>query len=408
MSNAEVTNVDVTTEPTILASGNVSFSEIEAVTAKTPRAEPKEAKEPKAKAEAKPAKEAAPKEAKAKDAKASEVEGAETEDKSEALKEPSKDASKDDAAPKSRIIKARAGDKDVEISSDATFKIPVNGKKEEVPLQKLIDRYTGEVNWDRKNSEVDKERKTLSTEREAFTAERTQLTDFANQLSEKASKDPASAFDFVAELTGKDPVELKMSILRQQFDQMLPLFQMDEDERERAFKDQEREWRDQKLNRREELEKEKTTKAETAKQLAMTKEKYSISDEEFEDTTARIKEYFKSQGLKKDPTPDEVLEGHRLLMFEQVVKDQLPHLQQNPKYTEIMSDMVDWCLKNPGYSKDDMAADLVGAFGGEVTEDKERLKSLGRKVVETTQVERVQRPDPKSSRPEAIMFGDIT
>jgi hypothetical protein len=91
-------------------------------------------------------------------------------------------------------------------------------------------------------------------------------------------------------------------------------------------------------------------------------------------------------------------------MFNEVAED-FPHIQQNPKFDEILMDIVDWAVKHPGYSKADMAADLKAAFG----EDKERLKTISRKV-EKTQASEGQRPDPKprSSSDDIFLFSDLS
>jgi hypothetical protein len=394
LSKEALGNTEVVAEPTVtVGSGETAtFDSIDAAMNQTaPKAE-RAKPEPKAKAEKAPAKETDKPKAKAKEEAEDDGEEAEAEETDDSEGEEA--AKPAQGAAKAKIYKVKSGDKDVEISSDTAFKVPVDGKKEDVPLQELIDNYSGKVNYDRKFSELDRDKKTFQTEKQG-------LHEFANKLVAKAGENPERAFDFAAHMAGKDPVEFKTAILNDQIRMLTPYFELDENGRKEFLRETVLRWREEKLSLTEAEEKEKSAADASKAELSQALDKYGISQGDYDDVKA-----FAKESLKKEPTTADVLEAHRTKMFVEIVREDLPHLWQHPKRDQILNDQVEYALKNPGYSKADMAADLKAVFGAE---DKGRLKTLSRKVEKSTEASDDERPAPKSKakNPEAVLFDDL-
>lgn len=383
------TNQDVGAEPTVTAraSEQITFSEIEnavnhdesVVKAEPkPRAEKKEAPKPKPK-----------KEAKAHDDDDEPEEETKDDDELEEEDEGEPQAAK--PAKKAKILRGKRGDEDVDIATDTVIKVPVAGKKEDVTIQDLVDNFSGKVNYDRKFTELDRERKT-------FHAERDELHTVANTLAERVAENHEAAFDYLADIVGKDPVELKMQILKDQFKAMMPLYEMAEEERNRFFKDKELQWREAKASSFEAKVKEKEEAGKRSAELSKAQNTFGISADLYDQVRDAAKEQ-----LKRDPTPAEVIEAHRLIMFDTVVDEVAPELKESPNIRSIARDLVDYALRHPEYSRDDMAADIKAVFG----QSNERLKNLGRKVAKASQVGETLGSTSKPKPKDSVLFSDI-
>lgn len=105
--------------------------------------------------------------------------------------------------PTGKVIKAFKDGKGYEVPQEATVRVKVNGKNELVPVQELINNYSGKTAWDTKFTELSKERDTFKQEFEQYTQERDyireQLTE-VRSLAEKALSGEANPLDFVNNL----------------------------------------------------------------------------------------------------------------------------------------------------------------------------------------------------------------
>jgi hypothetical protein len=407
----EATNTAVGAEPTITSKANsaVSFSELEQLEADEARAK-KEA--PKKKAEPKEAKEKAePKKAKASaktfdddtdDAEADEDEKTETDADSKARKKEADDDKGEDkdepekAKPKTKVHKFKTADgEEVKVSGDHLTTVSIGGKDEEVSLQDLKNHYSGKVSWDRKFSELDREKK-------AHTEQVGQLTKTVSDLFVRASKNPEDAYDFLAELTGKDAVQLKEQILRQQWEAMRHLAEMPEGEREEWFKDQVRGWRDRKYERRDEAEKKSREEAEHSQKLRIAKEHHGISDEGYAEAERLATKYLNGE----KPTPEQVIYAERHLTALEAIHEAVPHLEKHAKFGSIVEDIVQDMLRHPkAFGKDRLQALLKETF----PEDDKALGALAKKVKKAADLDGDERPQSRESgkKSTALLWDDL-
>ena len=182
----EVTQ-ETSPEPIVTSSGDApaSFDELEALESLTSKAEPKTEKEPKA----------------AKEKKEPEQTEKDSKDPVEASKEKTEEVEKDFKPVKT--IKIRAGDQDVEIAPDAKVPVKVDGKIEEIPIQEIINGYSGQSSLDRKFASFQKEQKQFHGERDALNGVLTQAHDLlVNQ------NDLRGFVELVADIMGADPKEV--------------------------------------------------------------------------------------------------------------------------------------------------------------------------------------------------------
>lgn len=66
-----------------------------------------------------------------------------------------------------KLLKVKAGDKELDLPTSATLKHKVDGKEVDVDVQTLLNNFSGKVSWEKKFTELDKDRKTFEKERES-------------------------------------------------------------------------------------------------------------------------------------------------------------------------------------------------------------------------------------------------
>lgn len=314
--------------------------------------------------------------------------------------EPKADAGKPDPkAGKPRVIKAKSGESTVEVMSDAVFPVRIGKDVSEVPLQELINNYSGKTAYETKFNDLHKER----TE---FTKSREQLNTMIAEVHTKALKDPEAAFDFLASLTKQDPVKLKGEILRKQFEEMLPLYDMDPAARETYFKDRERDWRDKAHANREAAEKER--EAQTAEQAKRdeTTQQYGIDEDGWKKAEALVSTYLKKVDPKFDGkvTTEQVVFADRQLMALEVIGQTVPHLESHPKFDSIVGDIVQDLIRHPSMTREKLATLLTDVWA----EDKDKgLKNLARKAAKNAQIAPETPRAPKRDSGVPVTFDDI-
>lgn len=389
-------NVEVGDEPTIStgAGSQLTFDDLERVTAEEDR-KPKPKPKPK---EEKPLKEAAWNPDDAPDPKDQREPKEEKEPKPKD-KEPQA-AQPKEGQPKPKIHKLKIGDQIMDVAGDATFTIPVAGKKEEVPLQDLVNDYNGRTEWHRRFSEVDVREKEFSKQKES-------LDKLVSNVYEKVQTDPDAAFDFLAEMTKQDPIAMKEGMLRSQIEALLPLAAMSEEEREAYIKDQVRNWRDK-------LHESRTKSYETeqkADEEALAKQQlmdiHGIDEARYAKAEQVARDFLTKQHPEFDGavTKEQVLYVDRKLMAWDVINNTVPHLVNHARYDSIVEDVVTDLLRHPELTPETLAKQLSEVFG----EEDKALKNLGRKAATTATASHAEAPADSRPRQEhsATFFDDM-
>lgn len=106
-----------------------------------------------------------------------------------------------------RVLKAKAGDKELELPEDAAFTIKVNGKDETVTLAQLQRNYQGRIPWDhhfKETKELEAKAKKFQADLEA---EKSTLNGKIEDILETFDKNPYLAFEKIAIMKGKNPAD---------------------------------------------------------------------------------------------------------------------------------------------------------------------------------------------------------
>lgn len=297
---------------------------------------------------------------------------------------------------KSKIIKVKDSDGNtIELKSDLPFDVIVNGKKETIGLQELLNNYSGKTDWSRKYTELDKERKSIQSDKQMFTD---MMTQFFN-INDK-EKDPMKAINYLGESLGHD-----MASFWRTFKQNIEPI-MEERVRltpeEKKLKDIEDELKYYQ-NRDQSAKQKQTEQAELEKVSAHVKKLQSennISDENF----YKLYQDLKTSGIVKpeDLTPELIVEYHKEIEARTALASTLdginPDLKDKEQAVNILREV--W-MQNPELTIDDIKQLAIESYGS-----KEAI-NLSRKLQKAA-------PQTKNYSPQktrdgfAISFDDVS
>jgi hypothetical protein len=399
LENTAVTS-DATTS--LGAGSEASFSDIEAITERQAKAKPEPAPkrpvkvEPKEPAENRESKERAPTPAKP------------------AAKPAVKDGTKPDAplsevessgeAKPAKRYKAKDGESVLELSGSATIPVIVDGKEIEIQLEDLRSNYSGKVVYDKKFAEVDRDRK-------AIEAQRTELNTLVSTLYDKVTKenDGEAAFDFLAELTGSDPVQLKIGMLKDQYKQLLPLFEMSEPEREDWFRQREIGFRERNVKTKEERFARSETETKQRAIVAKAQETFGIAPDRYSALEKHLQDYHAKSGRPGETvTPEQVAYADRADLTFKVINAVAPSLESSAHFDSIVTDIVTDLVKHPHLGEEHLIRVLKETFGEPAKQGDPGLRALGRKAQEAAAVgaREIPRRVESGSQKKPVLFFD--
>lgn len=114
---------------------------------------------------------------------------------------------KDSGKPK-KVYKFKSGESELELTPDGLIEVMVDGKPAPIQFQELVNNYAGKVAWEKRFSELDRDRK-------GFYADRDSIVTTLNQFHRLAVQDgdPIAALRFVAKALGGDPEAVEQQYL---------------------------------------------------------------------------------------------------------------------------------------------------------------------------------------------------
>jgi hypothetical protein len=252
--------------------GPLSFDELEEVTktAKRAKAEKKDKTEDK--------------QEKSKDLtsdtdKGKKAEAKETKKESKEAKESSESVEAKDAANAEKIarkiLKAKMQDKDFDLDEETLVPVKINGKEEMVQVKDLLGNYSGKVAWDKKFSEIDQNRKTLSVKELKLK----EVEDTIKQIYEE--QDPNMKMFKMSTLAGIDPVEFRNKFFNENISLLEKYYNMSDDERKADALSYEANIHKHRADTLEKSIKEKQSYEELQTKVAQLRERHQISEQEF-------------------------------------------------------------------------------------------------------------------------------
>jgi hypothetical protein len=263
-----------------------------------------------------------------------EVEEEETEEDKEEKKE-------------SKKLRLRMGDDLFNVDSNATFKVKVDGELQDVPVQELINNFSGKTAWDKKFTELGNEKKQVAFEKQQIEKKNTQLLEHINRALtpiKDAEKNPMDALMYLVEISGEDPYTAYRRLMEANLEEVQTLLDMEtETERELYFHKKKDELINNVNAKRAERQKEEVAFNQERKRIDDLRANFNVTEDEFIESAEELEEVFRVQGLdKKDLTNETIVDYASLRPHIAKVKELVAPYEDNisdEKYGDVVASM---------------------------------------------------------------------
>ncbi len=261
-------------------------------------------------------------------------------------KEESEEEKEEEKKPKSKL-RIRMGGELFNVDSDATFKVKVDGKTEEVTAQELINNYSGKTAWDKKFTEIGKEKKTLEFEKSQIAAKEQKLTEHMNRaLAPIKDKDgnPLDSILYLVEMSGEDPYTVWRRVIESNLNELGEMMDMTETERELYFHKKKDELHGKVAKQRQARISEEQSFKQVLQKVEQLRQAYKVSEEEFVDASEELESIYRDAGLDAESITEEtVVDYASLRPHIAAVKELVAPFEDNiseEKYGDVVSTLA--------------------------------------------------------------------
>jgi hypothetical protein len=220
------------------------------------------------------------------------------------------EAKKDEEKKDSKKLRMKMGDDTYNVTTDATVKVKIDGKNEDVPLQELINNYSGKTAWDKKFTEIGKEKKTLEFEKNSLTKQKESLTHHLNMALgpiKDINKNPLDSLLYLVEMSGEDPYNAYRRIMEANLEEIGTLMDLDETERELYFHKKKDELHSNVARKRQEKQQTEQTFNQAVQRIDSLRQAHNVSESAFVDASEELESIYKESGLDINSVTDEAI-----------------------------------------------------------------------------------------------------
>lgn len=269
---------------------------------------------------------------------------------------------------KAKSIKVKKGEEDIDLPSNTLIPVKIDGKVEEIELQKVLDGYSGQAHLSRLYSQYKKEK-------EDYEKDKTSIQQGLNKLSEMVQGgDPRGAVEYLAEAMGADGYQVWQEFVKKIDDLLEGQRPLSQEQKEALRLKEENEY----WKRKHESHKEKLSAREEEETLrtkiSSLQEKHGISNQDF----AMCYDDLVSSGkfTEDDVTPELVVEYYTTLKTQDYVAKSInevnPALDKG-EFQEAVREISSHALKM-GMSESEIKAAVMALY------ETEGHKRLARKI----------------------------
>ena len=287
-----------------------------------------------------------------KDAKESDKDEEEESEEEESEEEESEEeeeeiqVKKDEEKKDSKKLRMRMGEELFNVDSDASFKVKVDGKNEDVPLQELINNYSGKTAWDKKFTEIGKEKKTLEVEKAQVTRQSEELkSHVAKALAPLKTKDgnPMDSLLYLVEMSGDDPYNAYRRIMESNLEELGKLMDMGDVERELYFHKKKDELYSDVAKKRQGKLHEEQTFNQVVQKVDSLRQSYNVTEDAYVDASDELEEIYADSKLDVNSiTHEAIVDYASLKPHIEVVKGLIEQYEDNiseGKYGDVVAEL---------------------------------------------------------------------
>lgn len=310
-----------------------------------------------------------------------EEEDSEEEEEIEAKEEEDKEEKEEEEDKPKAKLRMKMGNDLYNVTMDATFKVKVDGQTLDVPVRELINNYSGKTAWDKKFTEIGKEKKAVEYEKGNIEKQKNFILDFVSKTLDplkNQDKNPMDSLMYLVELSGEDPYNAYRRIIESNLSELSLLLDMGETERELYFHKKKDELYSKVDKQRQEKHQKDEAFNQTRQKVDSLRQALNVSEEEFVNAADELEEIFKSQGRNVGEISEEhVVDYASLKPHISKVQELVAPYEDNiseSRYGDVVSELAYYLRDNKATEKD-IAEILKRNFSVE-----EEVKELNSKV----------------------------
>lgn len=247
----------------------------------------------------------------------------------------------------SKKLRMRMSDGELyNIDAESTFKVKVDGEMQEVPVQELINNYSGKTAWDKKFTEIGKEKKTLEFEKSQIQSQKNKLIQAVNSALgpiKDPDKNPMDSLLYLVEMTGEDPYTAYRRIMESNLEELGSLMDMTETERELYFHRKKDELHGKVQKQRQTKMDEETSLTRTTQHIDSLRQAKNVSESDFVDASEELESIYKEAKLDVDSITAEVVVDYASLKPHiATVKEIIAPFEENiseAKYGDVVAEL---------------------------------------------------------------------
>lgn len=291
-----------------------------------------------------------------------------------------------------KLLTAKVGEEDVQIAADAKFMHKVDGEDVEVPLQELLNNYSGKVAYDKKFQE-------LSAEKKEYTAERQEVEQYIDKFAEKVhNKDVLGAMAYFAEFAGIDGLQFKNQLrseMKPFFDQQAGL---SEQEIETARIKEENDYFKQQKESEAIQSSEKASQEALNRDIDRIQEAHGIDEDAFLDVYESLKATTNEQ-VTLQMIENQIIENQSVSKSAELLDASGVELDDKDAAVKQLSKLI---VENKDFGDDDWAEVIKQAYSKPAKKTSKvsgKVKKQGQKTETNTK--------PVLSKVDAFFFDDL-
>jgi hypothetical protein len=266
-------------------------------------------------------------------------------------------------------LSAQFNDNELNVPAEAVFKHKVDGEEVDVSLQELLNNYSGKQAWDKKFSELDKERSIYKQDLDM-------VNKYIGEFASLSKENPTKGMEFLAKFAGLDPLQYRRQMRDQFIQEYGQYLQMGEDERRIMDLKEENEYYKQMRESEQKRLMEQQAHQELENQFRSAQEAHKISDERRSLLENDLRAYMKAQGIQGRISPQDIVSLHNAYVAQDRAIEALNKV--NP---ELVNDgqkllVAESLLKgNPQMSDSELENQLARMWGDDVKKATKELET---------------------------------
>lgn len=210
-------------------------------------------------------------------------------------------------APKLRM---RMGDELFNVDADSMFKVKVDGELMDVPVQELINNYSGKTAWDKKFTEIGKEKKVLEAEKSQILQQKQQLSEHVKKAIaplKDPNANPLDSLMYLVEISGEDPYTAYRRIMESNLEEISTLMDMTETERELHFHKKKDELHSSIARKRQEAQTKEQAFNQAIQKVDQLRQSFNVSEDDFVDASEELERIYADAKLDVNSITEEAI-----------------------------------------------------------------------------------------------------